>query len=375
METNVGILAIGNEVVEGQIVNRNAAWLSEETSKMGASPLYHMDCRDDDQEIKNSLNFLSQHCHLILISGGLGPTRDDGTRKSLSEWLSLPLELDENQWRIIQDKLEYRDLTIREGHKTQALMPKTAVPLNNKNGVAPGFFVKGGPCFVACLPGPPSELIPMFNNELKPLIVKNLSPKSDKTLNTWICLGAPESEVAHIVESVLGNTLEIGYRLHKPYVEVKVWLPKKNDPESQKKLQTMETKLKPWLVSRSIHSIRENFHQYLEKFSHVFIIDHLTSGLFLERLKEHRWADHLRYQCFEHKSFRFFQKSEVQGILQELQSEKGVNNLFISLFPASESSAFVSFDQEIRLVETPRNIPIRSQLGQLYVVENCFLFP
>ncbi len=373
METLVGILAIGNEVVEGQIINRNAAWLSEQLGTLGASPLYHLSCRDQRQEILTSLNFLAQHCHLILVSGGLGPTKDDTTRQCLSDWLSLPLEHDKQQWKIIEDKLKSRDLIIREGHKQQALIPATATALGNEKGVAPGFFVKGHNCFLASLPGPPDELQPMFTNKLQPLIFKNLSPQKGKVLNTWICLGAPESEVAHIVESVLGEDLEIGYRLHKPYVEVKVWLPLKTDSETQSRLQTMEQKLSPWLVGRSIAEIRESFHRYLDSYQHVFIIDHLTSGLFLEKLKEHRWADHLRYQCFEHKSFRFFKLEEIAMILNVMEKEKSVNDLFISLFPASDNSAYIAFEKDIKRIELPRKINVRSKLGQLYIIEKCFL--
>ncbi len=373
MDTNVGILAVGNEVVEGQIVNRNAAWLAAELDKIGANPLFHLSCRDQPTEITQSLNFLSTHCHLIVVCGGLGPTRDDTTRQSLSTWMGLPLQQNEEQWKIIREKLEGRRLKIREGHKNQALIPVNGIALANENGVAPGFFVKSSHCFVASLPGPPSELRPMFLNFLKPLVVQNLSPKKEKNLKTWICLGAPESEVAHVVESILGEEFEIGYRLHKPYVEVKIWLPTSLSEAQLSRLRNMEEKLKPWWVAKSILDIRKSFDQYLQNFSHVFVIDHLSSGLFLEQIKEYQLPEHLRYQCFEHKAFRYFNKTEVESILNLMSGERIENSLFISLFPASEHSAYIGFNLDLHLVETPRSIPIRSRLGQLYALENCFL--
>lgn len=373
MEISVGILAIGNEVVEGQITNRNAAWLSEQLSKMGAQPLYHLSCRDQTQEIISSLNFLSSKCHFIIVSGGLGPTLDDCTRQSLSQWLGLPLQHNDEQWVCIKKKLTDRSVTIREGHKNQALIPEGAHVLCNSKGVAPGFFVKSETCFLSSLPGPPSELQAMFAEELKPLIESHLKPKPNKILKTWICLGAPESEVAHIAESILGNEFELGYRLHKPYVELKVWLPTECSKDQTKRLDLLDNKLTPWLVGYSIDEIRKTFHNYLNSFENVFVIDHLTSGLLLEKLKEGAWADHLRYQCFEHKAFRNFSQDEVKHILSTMQMEHLPKALFVSLFAASENKAWVSYNQRVIPVELPKRIPVRSKLGQLYIIEQLFL--
>ena len=153
MDTYVGILAIGNEVVDGQITNLNAAWLSQQLTDLGALPKLHMSCHDNKEDIESALNYLSQTCHLIITSGGLGPTKDDFTRNVLSEWAGSELELDNDQWKQIQNKITQRNVTIREGHKRQAFIPKGAQALNNTKGVAPGFFIKASPCFLACLPG------------------------------------------------------------------------------------------------------------------------------------------------------------------------------------------------------------------------------
>lgn len=373
MKVNVGVLAIGNEVVEGQITNRNAAWLSEQMTEVGAQPLYHLSCRDQHDEIVSSLNFLRQSCHLVLVSGGLGPTKDDCTRETLSQWLGCPLELNEEEWICIKKKLTDRQLTLREGHKRQAMIPQGATVLPNSKGVAPGFFIKGAHCFLASLPGPPSELHAMYDNHLKDLIVKNLAPKNDLKLQTWVCLGPPESEVAHIVESLMGDDVEIGFRIHKPFVEVKLWLPVEENPSLQKRIELMEQKLGHWLVARSIPQIRQNFHDYLRGFDHVFVIDHLTSGLMLEKLKEGVWSDHLRYQCFEHKAYRHFKKEDILQILKHMAIEQTPNALFIGLFPETDNSALISFNNQVKSVSLPRKISLRSQLGQLYMIESCFL--
>lgn len=371
METNVGILAIGNEVVEGQITNRNASWLSQELSNLGAHPLYHMSCRDHNEEIRSSLNYLSQHCHLIITSGGLGPTKDDFTRQVLSRWSNAPLEFHESLWQQIKTKLTSRQVTLREGHKNQAYIPFGANILDNDNGIAPGFFLKAQNCFLASLPGPPTELKRMFELHLKPLILEKISPKTDQTLYTWICLGAPESEIAHIAESIIGQKFELGFRIHKPYVEVKLWGPKLLQENEHKILSLLKEKLKPWFVGHSIQTIRQEYHQHLAQYEKVFVIDHLSAGLYLEKMKENYSSKNIRYQCFEHESFRFFSKEEINEIIHNMPLTD--SQFMISLFPASDSKAFLSIEKNIHEINLPRNIPIQSKLGQLYVIEHCFL--
>ena len=142
MEIKAGILAIGNEVVEGQITNRNASWLATELDKLNISTRYHLACVDSLSEIKDSLDFLTQKCNLIIIRGGLGPTIDDCTTQGLAQWLQVPLEVNEEEWKEIHAKLTSRQLTIRDGHKNQARFPKGAKALKNQSGVAPGFFLQ-----------------------------------------------------------------------------------------------------------------------------------------------------------------------------------------------------------------------------------------
>jgi molybdenum cofactor synthesis domain-containing protein len=373
MELKAGVLAIGNEVVEGQITNRNAAWLSEQLSEMGIQPIFHLSCRDVQKEIEDCLNFLSPQCHLILVSGGLGPTRDDCTRQTLSQWLGSELELDQKAWDEIQNKLSSRNLTIREGHKNQAYIPKGSTLLANSVGVAPGFFLKAQKSFLASLPGPPGELTKMFIDELRPQIEKAMAPKKEKTLYTWGCLGAPESEIAHIADSILGSDLEVGYRLHRPYVEVKLWLSLKEKELLQSKLDLFQEKITPWFVGPRISDVHKNFHKYLSKFEYVFIIDQLTTGLLLEKLKEHKQATNLRYQCFEHSNYRYFSKTEVEQIIKALNSGQTDKQLFFGLFPAGDHAAWASFNDEIHKIEIPHRFKIKSRYGEHYAIERSFL--
>lgn len=374
MEIRVGLLAIGNEVVEGQITNSNGAWLAQQLEHLGFESLYHLSTRDNLQEIDQALDFLKKSCQLILISGGLGPTRDDLTRQAVAQWTGCELQLNKQQLVVIEGKLKSRGVTLRESHQQQALLPNGALPLQNANGVAPGFYLNtDGLPTLASLPGPPSELKKMFDDSLAPLLKKDFTAKRNFVLRTWICLGAPESEISHVTESLVGDQFQLGFRLHKPYVEVKIWVPLNPTHGQIKVLDRISEKLKPWFVGDSIPKIRESFHQHLKNFDFVFIIDHLSGGLFLDKLREEQHSDHIRYQCFEHKSYRLFSKDEVSSILKVMVTPDKANSLFIALFPRSENSAWLAFNKKIEAIEIPRNISIQSQLGRLYVIEKCFL--
>jgi nicotinamide-nucleotide amidase len=371
---NTAILSIGNEVVEGQINNTNASWLSSQLENLGLPVQFQVSSKDNLTDICDCLDFLSQRCSLIIISGGLGPTKDDLTRDAIEKWSNCKLSLDSQSLQAIRAKVEGRGIPLRPGHERQAMLPVGSHVLPNHRGVAPGFILTtDSGCTLAALPGPPMELQAMFKEELQERLLSLFEPKPDSQLQTWVCLGAAESEVAHVVESIIGDSFPIGFRLAKPYIEVKLWLPNNLNPQQRRVIELMETKLNPWLVGRTILEIREQFFHHINQFQNIFIIDHLTSGLFLEKIRETKPMDNLRYQCFEQKSQNFLSADKVKSVLTHLNVGHSRTDFYMSLFPNSINSAWLSLNQELHLIEIPKRIPISSELGLLYVIEQCFL--
>lgn len=370
MELKVGILAIGNEVVEGQIINSNGAWLSRELHSIGFKSLFHLSCPDSFIEITKSLDFLSHHCQLILISGGLGPTVDDTTRQCLSQWTSRELEFCEKQWTLIKNRLKNRQVTLREGHRNQAYIPKGAEVLSNNFGVAPGFFLKTSRLFLASLPGPPQELKSMFKEELKHRLQRELNPKKEKKLYTWLCFGVPESEIAHKTESVLGKTFELGFRLLKPYVEIKVWAPLELSKEQKDLFLKLEKEIKFSFVGYNLFEIRKEFYEILNVYQGIHVLDYLTSGLFLEKINDTFQMEQIHYQCFGKKFFRYFSRNEVEDFLNQKDQFFGE---LLGLFPKTKNSAFVVFNNKIYMTRLHKSHSVQSHLGQLFIIESVFL--
>ena len=373
MSLKVGLLAIGNEVVDGQILNCNSAWISSQANLIGCEVSYHLSCRDKEEEIIQSLNFLSHHCDMIISTGGLGPTRDDCTRAATSQWLNQKLEFKSELWQEIEKKILSRNIAIREGHRKQAFVPSHAIPMKNNRGVAPGFFVHTENKNFAALPGPPAELHPMWKESLAKLITTHLKPQAKRKLHTWILMGAPESEVAHIAESIFekAKDIELGFRIHKPYVELKVWTQTFPNNLTTKLFESLEQQIQPWLVSRSLSEIRCDFSQAIRSFQTTFMVDHLSFGLMLDRLKEGPDLENFRYQCFSSKIVKTFSLEKVKEIVQHMQIQS--DQLFLGLFPHNEKSVIIALGDEQILFEIPRNFPLNSQIGKLFSIETLFL--
>jgi nicotinamide-nucleotide amidase len=223
--TTASILTIGTEITDGQIVDKNSQWLSEQLTTMGVQVELHCSLPDDKDIIVTTLNKLNLHSNLVFFCGGLGPTSDDLTRLALAEYFNLPLELDVEAWDLIRSKLSQKNVTLREGHKLQAMLPKGSKALLNSVGIAPGICLSTFNKTVFALPGPPNELQSIWQEHIAPMI-ERMSIQRETVLKKWLCTGIPESELAHITEVFFKNKpgiQRIGYRFQRPNVEVKVW--------------------------------------------------------------------------------------------------------------------------------------------------------
>jgi len=365
--TKVSLLTIGNEVVDGQIINRNASTLSEALIAENFVMDQHLSTKDTLPEIQKALDYLSLTSDLILTTGGLGPTTDDCTRMALSQWLNKPLELCDTSWLAIQNRLQSRDVTVRPDHKNQAYGPKGCTMLANPVGVAPGFFCEGQKSAVAALPGPPRELHGIWTASLRDLIVQNFKPKSGLQLSTWICMGVAESEVQHGVKDLLESSgLDYGYRLSKPYVEVKVWWDLNQDKSLTQTLFPKITKaLGTWLMGSSIAEIREPFVSRLQSFSKIQIIDGLSGGLFLKKFQELvPESTGLSYLMDTPENLT---KEIGKTLFSWVPTEKS-----IGFFVKDATTAYVVDHDQTFEISTYRNIPVMSPLGALVVLERFF---
>lgn len=164
------IICVGTEILMGNIVNTNAAYISAGLAGLGISCYYQSVVGDNDARLKEVFDESSKRADIVILSGGLGPTEDDLTKETVSRALNKKLILDDKAWKQIQKFFEKRNLKLTDNNKKQAYVPEGAKVLYNKNGTAPGIIVEGEGVTAILLPGPPGELIPMWDNQVVPYL-------------------------------------------------------------------------------------------------------------------------------------------------------------------------------------------------------------
>jgi nicotinamide-nucleotide amidase len=192
---NAIILSIGDELILGQTVDTNSAWLSAQLAAVGCDILAHATVPDDQPAIERAILSASEQCDFLVITGGIGPTADDLTRQALAAVLRQPLELNETWLAKLEDFFRTRRRPMPQSNRIQAMIPRDATIILNSNGTAAGIDATLGKCRVFVMPGVPKEMKPMFLSDILPHIRQSTGGAVilSRTLHTF---GLGESAVA-----------------------------------------------------------------------------------------------------------------------------------------------------------------------------------
>ena len=167
------LISVGTELLLGNIVNTNAAFLSEKLALLGYSVYFQTTVGDNRERLYMAIKGALDRSDVVILSGGLGPTEDDLTKETAAEVLGASLYEDPSVKESIQDYFKQRkSKKITENNWKQAMVPEGAKILPNANGTAPGLILsaKEGTKYVILLPGPPGELKPMFEEQVEPFL-------------------------------------------------------------------------------------------------------------------------------------------------------------------------------------------------------------
>ena len=162
------IVAIGTELLMGQIVNTDAQVLSRRLQSLGIGVYHHQAVGDNPQRMREAIALALSRSDLVITTGGLGPTQDDLSKEVASELLGLPMEFDETSWRGIQAFFDRMGRPCPENNRRQAMFARGSLILPNLCGTAPGCMISHGGKLVVQLPGPPREMTDMFEREVYP---------------------------------------------------------------------------------------------------------------------------------------------------------------------------------------------------------------
>jgi nicotinamide-nucleotide amidase len=161
------IIAIGSELLAPDRTDTNSLWLTEQLNSIGIEVMLKTIVGDDDNRLEEAIKDAVKRSKVVIMTGGLGPTEDDITRKVAARALGRRLFLDEDVLQVIRDRFQSFGRTMPERNSRQAMVIDGAEVLPNPNGSAPGLFIEHEGTSIALLPGPPRELQPMFQDHVR----------------------------------------------------------------------------------------------------------------------------------------------------------------------------------------------------------------
>lgn len=198
---NGAVLAVGDELLLGDIVNSNAAWLGDALGAVGVRVVHSAMVGDDVERLAVALRRALDDADVVVLTGGLGPTRDDLTRDALAVVAGVPLDRDPAIEQQLRDRFTSYGIAMPAEVLRQAEVPRGATALHNPVGTAPGLRLELAGRVVYALPGPPHELQAVVREHLlSELAVRSGAVVTTRTLR---CAGVGESSVAELVEAAV----------------------------------------------------------------------------------------------------------------------------------------------------------------------------
>lgn len=200
---NAEIIAVGSELLLGQIANTNAKFISSQLSELGVNVFYHTVVGDNANRLEEVIAIAESRADVIIFSGGLGPTKDDLTKETIARHLGVELVFDGEALQSIEDFYVLRGKAMTDNSRKQALILAGSEVLSNHHGMAPGMLlVKNNRTYIL-LPGPPKELEPMFQFQAKPKLAATLNSGGVIVSHVLRFYGIGEAELEHRIQQIL----------------------------------------------------------------------------------------------------------------------------------------------------------------------------
>ncbi len=261
----IEMICTGEEVLAGQIVDTNAAWFGEVMMQQGIELQRRVTVGDRMEDLVDVFTERSKHADVILVNGGLGPTSDDMSAAAMAKAKGEPL-VENSYWRQrMESWYAKNNRKMNPNNLKQAMLPESAVMIDNPVGTACGFRVELNGAWLFFTPGVPVEFKEMVNNQFMPFISELFPQVRETKLVKLLTFGAGESSLANELEALtLPEDIIIGYRTSLPHVEIKLFARGEQAiaalPEFS---QQVKQAIGDSIVSERFPSIAQEVHQIL----------------------------------------------------------------------------------------------------------------
>lgn len=290
----IGILTIGNELMNGRIADTNASFIAREANQQGWSVEAIMSVGDDFAAIKDRLDYLLSMTDAVICSGGLGPTSDDITTEAIARAFNRPLYTDESVLNYIKDIFTKFNFRWMENNAKQAMFPKGAEVIPNARGTAPGFSLAANGKMIFVIPGVPAEAKLMITNGVFPALRKYFPEEElyiiKQTIRTF---GLSEAAVDDRVKDIDFNSLGVSIGFYPVFPENHIVLIArgKNQDETKKNLQKAQdevsAKVQDYIFAYGEGTLEEVIAGLLtEKKLTIAVAESCTGGMIASRLTD-----------------------------------------------------------------------------------------
>ncbi len=354
------IIAVGTEILTGQITTTTAQFLSEEFAKLGIDVFFQTAVGDNEERLLSVIDLASKRSELVVLCGGLGPTEDDLTKQTLAKYLGRDLFFDEQANKRLDEFFATRPQFARTANnERQAQLIEGSIPLQNSTGLAVGGVLEVNGVTYVVLPGPPSELKPMVLDSLVPLLSGDHRQLYSRVLRFF---GIGESQLVTVLTDLIDNQTDPTIAPYAKTGEVTLRLSTKaNDVTSAKaKLDALENKI---LAKKTLNSIlleqllygygddnsmaRVVFELLKEKHKTITAAESLTAGLFQSSIADFSGSSAVFNGGFV--TYSIEEKSKMLHIPLEDLQEHGVVSHFTAEKMAEQSRLLTDADFGIGL--------------------------
>lgn len=284
----IELLAVGSEILLGDILNTNSQYLSKKMAELGFNLFFQTVVGDNEERILKSLDIAFKRCDMVIATGGLGPTDDDITKETCAKYFDKKLLQDDISLEKIKNNFIQRKITMPDNNKKQANYIEGSKILDNNFGSAIGCYFEENNKYLLILPGPPSEMIPMFENEALAYLKKL---QEETFFSNYInVFGIGESSINEIIKDLLSlSNPTLAPYAKDASVRLRITARAKNENLAQVKINRIKEeiyqKLGDYIYSEGEKTLEETVQEKLEKNKYtISTAESCTGGLLASKL-------------------------------------------------------------------------------------------
>ena len=289
---NAEIVAIGSELLLGQIVDTNSAWMAQRLTALGVNLYFKSVVGDNPGRMKEVIARALERADIVITSGGIGPTQDDLTREVVAQVTGRKLVQDAGMLEQVEAHFRRRGRPMTPNNIRQSYMPEGAIPVQNPNGTAPSFVVEDPRAVIFSLPGVPVEMKWLFENEVEPYLSKKFNLAEVIHYRVLKIVGVGESavddKVGHLIANLSNPT--VGVLALPGQVDVRIAAKAANRDEAMKMIAPVEAEVRA-LLGNAIFAADEETMEHVtgkllrDKNKTVAVCEDLTCGHLSERMQ------------------------------------------------------------------------------------------